>query len=512
MLQSYIPRVKPRGIILTEAALNTPPYSLAMFPFLKTSAPVSIGNITFRSTDDTSQLSAEQAERVREIAEMLFLKNDLRIKTATYAVVPFIDVDHPGPDLEYLSRVQAVVAYEYASPHEIFGDPFLSTEHASLAIFSPGRVSLSLVRPEHHVQAIGSGSFVPDGRHWVEGYTGLYNFRHHFWVAKGSRLYGPMPHLTLNISQDLSELEHLADYHPDLKLLFAALSGPETATTKRILTAIRWYNAANAEANDETKAMVDLAIAFETMFGFPDNEKRTERLTDAISLLLGRIPRLEEWALQFYQTRSKIVHEGHAQQLNFVVRDTGKAKDGTVHQSLLAYGRQVFRLCVETLLTGAHIAERAGLHDKLVTNQERFQAMCKILAEESVEPIEKLTRVAALVRAVDRYMFVSGANLKMETLLGAVRLAATALMDCEHLMDPQLQPHLQRLSRARRTSDHYEELEALQAVHVEISSANNVAHSDEIRETVFRLIDTVWAYVSLHFYWLKQQREVERGT
>jgi hypothetical protein len=34
------------------------------------------------------------------------------------------------------------VAYFYAAPHEIFGRPFLHYEDASLAVFSPSRVSI----------------------------------------------------------------------------------------------------------------------------------------------------------------------------------------------------------------------------------------------------------------------------------------------------------------------------------------------------------------------------------
>jgi hypothetical protein len=41
-------------------------------------------------------------------------------------------------------------------------------------------------------------------REETEGYTGLYNFRHHFWVAKGSRVYPPVPQISLNMAQSLA--------------------------------------------------------------------------------------------------------------------------------------------------------------------------------------------------------------------------------------------------------------------------------------------------------------------
>ncbi len=56
-------------------------YSIAVFPFLKTTTPVDIGGITFRSTDDTGGLSTNKARSVAEVAKMLFLQDDLRIKS-----------------------------------------------------------------------------------------------------------------------------------------------------------------------------------------------------------------------------------------------------------------------------------------------------------------------------------------------------------------------------------------------------------------------------------------------
>src|ERR1700733_10267041 len=114
-------------------------YSIAIFPFLKTSVPVTIGRLTFRSTEDTSSLNANQARSVAEVAEMLFLQNDLRVKSASYCIIPFIELDGPGVALEKLKRLRTVVGYCYAIPPQIFGHPHLHYEDASLVIFSPGR-------------------------------------------------------------------------------------------------------------------------------------------------------------------------------------------------------------------------------------------------------------------------------------------------------------------------------------------------------------------------------------
>ncbi|MGA2402178.1 MAG: hypothetical protein ABSG91_10790 [Syntrophobacteraceae bacterium] len=143
---------------------EVPGRGIAVFPFLKTSEPVRLGNFTFRSTDDTADLSEEDSAHVREIAEMLFLQDDLRIRSAAYAMLPALDLDKAEPYLRELEHLQAIVAYCYSAPHPTFGDPFLHFEQASLAIFSPEPVTIFLVRPEHHVEASAPNSGV--GEQW----------------------------------------------------------------------------------------------------------------------------------------------------------------------------------------------------------------------------------------------------------------------------------------------------------------------------------------------------------
>ncbi len=67
-------------------------FAIAVFPFLKTSSPVRIGGYTFRSTVDTDGLPPDQEKAVREIAQMLFVQNDLRVKSASYAILPALEV------------------------------------------------------------------------------------------------------------------------------------------------------------------------------------------------------------------------------------------------------------------------------------------------------------------------------------------------------------------------------------------------------------------------------------
>lgn len=478
--------------------------SFAVFPFLKTDGAVSIGHLIFRSTGDTAGLPAEQAACVDKIARMLFLQDNLRIRSASYAIVPFVDPSHSTLDIKHLMNVQAVVAYCYASPRHEFGDLFLSSEHASMAIFTPCRVPVGLVRPDFHVEVVEPASDLgADNQGDVQGYAGLYNFRHHFWVTKGSRLYGPKPHLTLNHSQDLSvDLDRAAEARSDYRLLNELLRKPNTRTSSRIFTAVQWFNAANDEANDDAAAIVNLSIAFEALLSLPRDEK-TDRLTDSISLLLGRIPRLDVWARQFYDARSQIVHEGHAQQLRFVVTDSQRGKEGPLYQSLLSYGRRVFQLCLGTLLSGAELAENAGLEETLVTNQERFQKICQVLADKTIGPRERLERMAPIVAAIQQYRSVPESGLRLDTMIGATRLATETLSEHDETISQEVKEHIERLTTAKRTDDHLEELDALRALDSVLTN-KPIPTETSSGAAVRDLVEVVWGYAFMHYFWIKK--------
>jgi hypothetical protein len=287
-------------------------------------------------------------------------------------------------------------------------------------------------------------------------------------------------------------------------LLSELLCKPDTQTSSRIFTAIRWFNSANNEANDDAAAIVNLSIAFEALLCLPTDEK-TSRLTDAISLLLGRKPRLDIWAQQFYDARSKIVHEGRTQQLRFIATDSRKISEGPLYQSLLSYGRQVFQLCLGTLLVGAELAEEAGLEDTLVTNQERFQKICDVLLDEATLVGERLKYIAPLVSAAQQYRFVPESNLQPKTMIGAVRLAAKVLLEQNEAISQELKEHLERLTTAKRTDDHFQELDALQALDSILRNKPMLAETAS-NQVIRELVEVVWGYLFMHYFWLKEHQ------
>jgi hypothetical protein len=495
-----------------------PGNAIAVFPFLKTVNPISIGSFTFRSTEDTSHLDAEDRNHVAEITSMLFLKDDLRIRSASYALLPPLNLDRPSVPwrfppamsaksdafLRELEHLQAIVAYCYSAPHDTFGLPFLRFEHSSLVIFSPEPVFADLARPEHHVDALNPREpLTRDNFGRVIGFRGLYNFRQHFWATEGSRCYPPVPHLGLNISQNLcSDLHQCFFDAPQHRLLPELLREPVGSTAERVLMAITWYNRANSLVSDDHAAIVDLAIAFETLLGLPQEAKK-EQLNSALFLLLGRTPRLPDWEKQFYAARSQVVHSGRASQLQFVPVTSKNAQ--SPYRDLLTDGRQFFQLCVGTLLFGAFLAERAGLADKMVPNQERFEQMIKMLDSDTLSTDQKLSDLDKIVRRAVHYRFVNDPSLQDRTLIGAAQRAAKLLLTASAPSLPtSVLEAFQKLADAPKSGDGYEALDALRLLNE--SGLPALGDPNSPHAVIGRLTALVWQYTFSQYYWLSEKR------
>ena len=169
----------------------------------------------------------------------------------------------------------------------------------------------------------------------------------------------------------------------------------------RVFTAVRWFNRANSRHREQAESFICLSVALETLLRVPHDAKKN-RFVDAIALLLGRVPRLGDWATQFYAARSRAVHEGNVGQVDFIPPATlSNEREAITYQSLLAYGREIFQLCLGTVLTGASLSLRADLAAKLITNSERFKTICRTLNDDSLPLAERLEQFDQLARDLD---------------------------------------------------------------------------------------------------------------
>jgi hypothetical protein len=397
-----------------------------------------------------------------------------------------------------LARIRAVLCYLYGSPHEIFGYVALSPEQISLAILIPDKISVHLTRSEHHTSSVGADSRAqPDSFGNVAGYRGLYNFRHYFWLEPETRLYAPSPSLGLNIQQDLrADLAQDVPHRPDYQMLPALLDRPVTPAALRIYAALDWFNRANELDLELDRSVLNLAVAFEALLGLPEASK-TERLVDAIALLLGRIERLQSWAEQFYEARSRVVHEGRLGNPYFYVDEKG-GRQG-MYGSLMLFGRQIFRLCLCTLIVGIDVAERADLQEKLISNRERYERICRCLDSAETSTKDRLLAIEPLVRSLERYHFMPEGSYQIDVIIGAVQRVCACLLDCGSPVIDSLNTTLKEMAGSTRSAGTLARLKAFERLEREFKAAEKAELS---REAVIAadLIFSAWMKVAPNFY------------
>ncbi len=306
-------------------------YTFAFFPYLQTSRPITFKDIKISSSDDPSTLPANAIPHLQKLSKMFFWRDHIRIKKMLFAFQCSDDHLSNSDFTKRLIEFQAMICYFYSSPHPITGDPFFAYENSSLYLLQPKRVYDSLIRGDLNADVL------PDAREltfneWGErdGYEGRLNNRAYFWVTDGSRIFPPTPTIQRNYSQDLAEQMELIGQseisRPLAEYLFSKRRNDSFGD--RILTSITWYNKSLRNDIEESEALVNLAIAFESLLDLDRGDKITDRFKDAVRMIVRDVDRLDSWVHQFYRARSDIVHEGQSSNLMFLATDEpDKAKN-----------------------------------------------------------------------------------------------------------------------------------------------------------------------------------------
>lgn len=496
-------------------------YTFAFFPYLKTSESVHYRSLTIRSSDDPTDLPPDAIRHLEMISTMFFLRDHLRIQKMSYAFHAPSEEFSASEFTRQLLEFQSLVCFIYSTPHPTVGDPFLRYEHASLYLFQPKQVSKYLLVNDHNVEILPEAQQLEiDSRDEIEGYEGRLNNKSYFWAARGSRIFPPAVSLWLNISQDLSVdfnylLPQSRRYKPVVE--YFAMREENDSLGERILTALTWYNRNIGIDIDEDVALVNLAIAFESLLGLESSEKVTYRFKEAVNLLVGDVPRLDSWLTQFYNARSQIVHEGRSSSLLFLATDNPKKYFGNPeleYRSLVSYGRQVFQVCLATILTGAQIAEELKLASLLVTNQQRLERICKVLSKGDGTPTDRILASSKDVRDIETYRFVTEKGLKVALLIAASKLMIQLYLKSVPNESPELINQMTKFT-AVDSEDHYAALSLLKEIQDGIQSGGKAQPSSpiDLRSIVASLIDSIWHYIfSYYFHLTHLQKEAEEAT
>lgn len=489
-------------------------YMFAFFPYLKTSQPVRYRDLTIRSTDDSTDLPPDAVPHFETLRTMFFIRDHLRIQKMSYAFhhssKKFGAVEFTRQILEF----QTLVSFVYSSPHPTFGDPFLRHEHASFYLCQPIKVSKYLVVNEHNVEILPEAKDLKfDSRNEIEGYEVRLNNKSHFWATRGSRIFPPVISLWLNISQDLSN-----DFNYNLSdsllygsvVRYLATRRDDDKLSERILTALTWYNRSIGVDIDESVALVNLAIAFESLLDLESGEKITDRFKEAVSLLVGDVPRLDSWLMQFYKARSDIVHEGRSTSLMFFASDYSKKplqRPDLEYRSLVSYGRHVFQVCVATIMTGAQIAKRLKLASLLVTNQQRLERICQVLSKRDGTPADRIIAASQDVHDIEDYKFVSEKGLEYKQLIGTAKLMVQQYLDSADFDSSEPIEQMKNFS-ALDSDNQYESLSLLKEIQEGFESVGiKPSPPNNLRSIVFSLIDSVWHYTFMQYFHLKNSRK-----
>jgi hypothetical protein len=494
----------------------------AFFPYLKSTGIVRYRHIEFGTTGDVSRLSPDVADHVKTLAAMFFLRDNLRIRDMTFAVLQANDPENLASLNESIGEFQAFVQYLCSSPHETFGDPFLHAEHGSLFVFEPKRVPEQLVRSGSHVEPDTPEQTDyerPDARHEIGGYEGRLDGRAPLWVAKGSRIYPLTPHMWLNISQDLHiDVEHRLQSSRHLVLL-AFLEDPrrEAHLCSRVLRSLRWYNRSTAIDVAEDVALLSLAIAFEALLGLPREGPVTKQFKDAVALLVGPIPRLESFLSQFYDARSEIAHEGETENTMFRATDSLKQADRRTaarYRSLASYARFIFQVCLLTIVSGGQMASRLGLSRMMVSNQERFEEICKTLSSTEKPSGRRLQLLADLIQEVDHYRFVPEERLRLDTIVSACRLACSDYSVVATDVPTEVGEGIREFCGTKFDADEFRALELLQFLSDALKKLPRQSDSafDDPHRLLMALLDSAWGYAFPRYYQLERARRDSKAS
>lgn len=490
---------------------------IAYFPYIKTSSPVRYRELTVHPSEDPGDIGEDISKHIDRLNRVFYLRDNFRIDRMCCVVLD--NSEDPAEEQKFIHQLQefqTLVAYVYGSPHKLTGDPFLRTEHATVYRFEPGKVPVIGVTETVNVERIddepGPETGELDHSEEMDGYVVHCNEQRSFHITEGSRIYPPVSQPWLNIAQDLSaDLQRKSQRNPE-GAIFRRYQrrGEISEVDARVLTALQWYNRSCSLQVTEEEALVLLAIAFECLLDLEQGPNVTDRFREAVQLLVGGVPRLNSWLDQFYKARSKIVHEGRADQLLHFRVDTGIGDSSeSRYRSLISYGRRIFRVCVPTVLTGSRLAERYELSPMLVTNQERLVRICKKLGDAEGDPAEALWGVAEDIEYLEDFRWVAEEGLTVRQLLGTTKI----VMRAYHDSNPDLSQQTLDLAAEIANVDVDDELKALGLVkdvrdrlHADRPTTNSTASdSQKLFRLIRSFIDTVWHYTFMYYYSLLEK-------
>lgn len=131
----------------------------------------------------------------------------------------------------------------------------------------------------------------------------------------------------------------------------------------------------------------------------------------------------------------------------------------------------------------------------------------QILDDTAISVRDRFAAIADIAASIDEYRFVGETGLLIETMLGAVQRAATNLLLCDSSLDTTVKARIESLATAPKSVDSYEALAAVCALkELKLAEFPDPRSPHGITQ---RLVDVVWHYTFMHYFWVKRQREAQ---
>jgi hypothetical protein len=429
---------------------------ICIFPYIELSEPLAIrGEMLFPyMLLNDIKIEDTEKDRLREIHKYFYWYSNQNIENVAWTIGPKSSNSKRLHDFKtHLEEIRKILGYLCCipddRPHGL--GLYHNYEQADYYVFSPNSYIW-----KGFLNCISFDSTNPDDENsdkYVDGHVFSLNQLDQWNITEGCRIYPSSrevgrPFKLYELFDDVSvqriNLSIRDLFHEEL------LSGEQE---DRIFNALEWYNrSCRAEITTDI-SLIYLSVAFESLLckrreeEKGDRTSKTQIIYDAIQTLIGDVPRLDKWFEQFYNARSRVLHEGEWSQLRFtIVDESSKSEPKTnEHGYLTHYGWLVFRICMNAKLTGLVRGAQLDLKSKFFNHQERVNHIETILSN-TTDPYDALQGILGDIKALYDDILGDTNQIQLETLWKVGKLLARALLEVNPDITPDQLAALQRLA------------------------------------------------------------------
>lgn len=408
-------------------------------PYLSTVERRQLRGIVLRNTSDLDDLSDDQQQDIRRLLKAFYFTDSLQPTSCVCAVVDLPVQFDEAPVLQQIRDAQTLIIYLCSVPDDRLDSMPLVSERGTIFTFRRWRFTPTAPLLPIGPHSTNSASAPPASAPVSLGYLGHRNLTNEIWLAPTSRIYPLVSFLGRSSQVDLSIVLDAFDEPSNWALtsVSQAIDVDISASDRQVLMAMEWYNASTSELVSEQEQLLRLAIAFECLLGLGRSEELTQRITEAILMLLGRMPLLESWIQQFYVARGQIVHQGISTQLRFhplpsdqltKIRKEKSASPPPTYGGLVHHGRLIFRLCANALRSSRRLSHELEVGQALLDDSQRLKKICELLDGASGPEASRLNIIAPYARNLLGFSREAADMVDQNALLGAAKRIIAAYL------------------------------------------------------------------------------------